>query len=639
MLLTATAYIAISIISVLVVLFIVYRILRRLVVRTNSNSLFGGDAKTFLLSLALAVIPFPTVLPTFVRAVARFVIDLVRFIGGALKANWDRLYATPNQTDPSPQAIIDLGFGFLSAWTDSIVNAYNNIPPYLPYMNLIFLLALWALLAYLLNQTPSTDGTNIVRGRAWLQNAFNYSRLNPSAVRNLLFFLILGLGAYLSIAAIAAIPSLQEESTETEAVGVTRLKGQLEGLQGQFANNVSEELVADDPFETVEIFLNDRMEELKKQEIASAQPNNGTTAGNQPVPATPVRNTSSQPIESAREGPSQENGTKTDNATQQFLAENIKSTLNAQRLNRHQLLGLYRTMISRAKGELQVAVNKGVAQYSANIGRKGHRERARHFLDITNWYDERSSYFTRDLNNCSSFISFMDVLWKSWADRLRDDLATRPNSQPDLGPKDYFAEAIPVCQIREKEYDIAVPDRQPLGFDLGAFRYLVGWLLKTESLALALITGLFGFGLLGSACSTFVREREQKRIFGTNPDIIVEDLTGVVIRGVSAAIVVFLAVEGGLAIFASPNSQPNSYVLLLTCLVAAVFSEVIWTWAQSWITGYFNSDTEAARQQQEARLAQARVDASQTDEEISLDQTSTSEEENNAADDSLRDPG
>jgi len=84
-----------------------------------------------------------------------------------------------------------------------------------------------------------------------------------------------------------------------------------------------------------------------------------------------------------------------------------------------------------------------------------------------------------------------------------------------------------------------------------------------------------GFGLLGSAVSTFVREQVKRR----PDDPLVEDLTGMVIRGLSAAIVVFLAVVGGLAVFGS-SSDPNPYVLLLTCLIGAVFSEDVWNWAR-----------------------------------------------------------
>jgi hypothetical protein len=68
----------------------------------------------------------------------------------------------------------------------------------------------------------------------------------------------------------------------------------------------------------------------------------------------------------------------------------------------------------------------------------------------------------------------------------------------------------------------------------------------------------------------------------------------VVIRGLSAAIVVFLAVEGGLAIFAggTVDPDPNPYVLLLTCPIGAVFSEHIWEWAQEKLNQWFANRPE-----------------------------------------------
>jgi hypothetical protein len=120
----------------------------------------------------------------------------------------------------------------------------------------------------------------------------------------------------------------------------------------------------------------------------------------------------------------------------------------------------------------------------------------------------------------------------------------------------------------------SLPERKPLGFDFGPFRRIANWLLQTESLPLALIVGMIGFGLLGSAASTLVRERA--RAPRTREDPIVSDLAAVIIRGVSAAILVFLAVEGGSAIFGTTSGEPNPYVIFLTCLVAAVFSETVW---------------------------------------------------------------
>ncbi|MHC5748388.1 MAG: hypothetical protein ACYTXT_42395, partial [Nostoc sp.] len=117
------------------------------------------------------------------------------------------------------------------------------------------------------------------------------------------------------------------------------------------------------------------------------------------------------------------------------------------------------------------------------------------------------------------------------------------------------------------------------GAYLGIFGFIASWLLSTESLSLALITGLLGFGLLGSACSSFVRERLETG--QEQPSVpLVKDLPKVIIIGLSAAILAFLAVMGGLAVFFSTGSNPNPYALLLACLVAAAFGENVWQWAR-----------------------------------------------------------
>jgi hypothetical protein len=78
---------------------------------------------------------------------------------------------------------------------------------------------------------------------------------------------------------------------------------------------------------------------------------------------------------------------------------------------------------------------------------------------------------------------------------------------------------------------------------------------------------MLGAGLLGSAASTFIRQQKAR----SPSDPLVNDLAGIVIRGVSAAIVIFLAVQGGLNIFSTNTGEPNPYVLLCTCLIGAVF--------------------------------------------------------------------
>lgn len=63
-------------------------------------------------------------------------------------------------------------------------------------------------------------------------------------------------------------------------------------------------------------------------------------------------------------------------------------------------------------------------------------------------------------------------------------------------------------------------------------------------------------------------------------DPLVDNLYIVIIRGFSAAIVIFLATKGGIAIVNNGANNPNPHVLFLACLVGAVYSERIWEWAK-----------------------------------------------------------
>jgi hypothetical protein len=131
-----------------------------------------------------------------------------------------------------------------------------------------------------------------------------------------------------------------------------------------------------------------------------------------------------------------------------------------------------------------------------------------------------------------------------------------------------------------KNIRYGVPVKPKIGEQYGVFQSMSGWLLSTESMSLALIVGLFAFGLLGSVGSMFIRQRIKT---GSDEDIkdFIPNLPAVLINGISSAIVVFLAVKGTLVIFSGKDSSLNPYVLFFTCLVAAVFSEDVWKWAQN----------------------------------------------------------
>ena len=125
------------------------------------------------------------------------------------------------------------------------------------------------------------------------------------------------------------------------------------------------------------------------------------------------------------------------------------------------------------------------------------------------------------------------------------------------------------CDFNTALSNGGIPARDPVDPSLGVFGSMAGWLLQTESRGLILITGLLGFGLFGALSASFIR-----------PNMSATDRQETVfVRGIAAAILVYLAVVGGLAVF-TRKSTPNPYAVYFACLVAAVFSEDVWNWAQ-----------------------------------------------------------
>lgn len=613
--LNAQIYVALSVTGLLILLFFVYLILRRAIRLWSKSYAFGGDTKTRLITLGLASIPFPTAIPILLIAITRFLIALVREIPQVLMTNWS-MYVDCSIVEPSAtldilksrelaRCFMILWIGFFRSWPEGFSRAYyHESVPSLPLTRLILFFALWALLAYLFSQHQAA-GANAVRmsrGRVFLQSA--YERLNAIAIYNLLFFLILGLGAYFSLAAIIAIPSLQEKTNEGEEFSPARLKAQLEGIKAQFQNTNRMDDTQNNPFAVLENYLAENPSATTSapgKSGAASENGSGNPASTTPGPTPDVATQNSQGSDLESSSDNDAGGTTNTGSTTQpqpaFDASTIMLRLNEVKVRRQDVVNARRNLLVKGENHLQDAISLALNEYSTGIiNRKGNRERAQHFLDLTNWVSLWSGYYGNRLNTCSAEVGWVDQLCQLWANNLRlQILSGREDTAPERLSYETLVNVIgqsgrrciptpaPDDEANNRMLpSSSAPQRLPLGSNLGAFRPLAFWLVTLESLPLALITGLVGFGLLGSACSTFVRERVQKKREGQTDfeaetkGPIVADLAGVVIRGVSAAIVVFLAVEGGLAVFASAGSEPNPYVLLLTCLVAAVFWEMVW---------------------------------------------------------------
>jgi hypothetical protein len=241
------------------------------------------------------------------------------------------------------------------------------------------------------------------------------------------------------------------------------------------------------------------------------------------------------------------------------------------------------TLRGNVLSEQEQLAHRALTSYRLeNFNRTGLREQINHSMALESWYDDYLSGMYQQLERCRNDISAFLFQAKAalTAAQVPQESTARlgPTTGSTLDPfqPNIFAlseRARQTCAFKGVSTE-GQPHRSDFGYTLGIMGALSIWLLSTESMPLALITGLVGFGLFGALVSSLIRK--------PSADPTESDLLGVVARGVSAAIVVFLAAYGGIAIVAQAQAggDPNPYVVFVTCLVGAVFSDIVWAKAK-----------------------------------------------------------
>lgn len=130
----------------------------------------------------------------------------------------------------------------------------------------------------------------------------------------------------------------------------------------------------------------------------------------------------------------------------------------------------------------------------------------------------------------------------------------------------------------QKEEEIPkMPPLPDVSAGYGIFGWMAGWILMTNNLAFALIVGMIGFGVFGATISHIILET-------TDPGKPVQfnsiDYLKLLVRGFSAAIVIYLATKGGLLVVSGTEASLNAYIIFFLCFIASVFSEVVWNWVK-----------------------------------------------------------
>ena len=445
-------------------------------------------------------------------------------------------------TDCLLSAIEMANRNWANAGTD-LINIINEFP----FSNFVTFLIIWMFSTFLFRFILQYEWT---QGQSWLESPPKFLNSNP--VKNAIFFVIISIGAYFSFASIAAIPIFQQKIEVAEVFSADNLSQQLLVQIDQLEELFADVQRNDNVFVELEGWI-----DLERARIESYKNNlrDGTTTSNNGIPNL------DQGFIDNRES----------------LLRSITGDLADVQENYNRVINGGATMREISIIDLKEKNDVAVQAYQfAQQYRVGALENADYYIQLVSWFNSQFIRTSDALAHCGTEQRILERELRIWSESTAKNLDLTKNLRfaPSIGlPSDTGFDACSRVVINISR----LPPRKPLGtLYSGPFGLLASWLLETESYSLVLITGMFGFGLLGAAASTVIRERDK-------PELIVSNLSDVVIRGTLAAVVVFLAAQGGLAIFVQGDAELNPYVVLLTCLVGAVFSEVIWERAKGFL--------------------------------------------------------
>jgi hypothetical protein len=244
------------------------------------------------------------------------------------------------------------------------------------------------------------------------------------------------------------------------------------------------------------------------------------------------------------------------------------------------------------------ARNAFASAFEVGIGRKQISE---YYYDLYNWHQVAVGRMMVALRICYANTTEFVTRAAHFIDSVRLDAA----SDDSRTPRAFYSEeaarrwsdsydaAATSCRLGADTSPGEIPHRKSFAQSLGTVGSWSGWLLETEQMPVVIIVGLVGFSLLGATASRAIRAPD-----GLKAALTLDDLIIVVASGTTGAMVVFLASYGGLAIIGGNNGDPNPYVVFAACLVAAVYSEDVWTWARRRLSPSTPNDRRRARAQE-----------------------------------------
>ncbi|WP_020656078.1 hypothetical protein [Massilia niastensis] len=540
----------------LFLIYLVWRLLRALLLRPfGSWGVFGASTGARLLALGITALFLPRAVERLVLLPPTILFRMVENLGRRATGFSVTASARSNDTVVNIQEpVLRLAAAIpeiLSETARILTQAFDGVLT----ADMVVAIALWLLIGNLLS-AAARDGGASVAGLSGNRLSHYVASMSAAQRHGLVLTAVFLAGAYLSIAAIVAIPWLHEEKVSpglTQESLVKILDRILPAASTLEAAEKGETAARADPLAPLSAYLGDK------------------TKAEQLAPETVTA------LESA--------------------IRDARDTRAYAHLRLQQLPG----EIAQRVGQMRQAAMNAFELETATPMSNQERGFFMRQIEQTITNDYRRLEYAR--TQCAAVLSGFDRQLRDTGEILIQVLDLQSaDPQIKASQRSREQEAIIVRAMTSEaraadsslrnacdtlDFQGSVYTAPVAGAGWGPFGAVARWLLQTKSVALALITGMLGFGLLGAAIATFVRGGQQRGKVSLTAEV-----TSVLIRGLSAAVVVFLAVKGGLAVFSTGDAEPNAYVVFLTCLVGAVFSEDVWTWARTRFLDSFRQDAE-----------------------------------------------
>lgn len=401
---------------------------------------------------------------------------------------------------------------------------------------------------------------------AWLDK---FRATNLSTRLNVLVLSVFFVGIYFSVASLCTIPTLQvnQPFSEDERTQVTTQIDAYNPTDDVFNKQFPESPA----FQNDEVFpLRTLVFQATGERIQPAC-RGVTPAEGASLVAAPQDTTAPTPSVTSRTEAKVLNG-------QPELLADIRASVREYDARRCALLAQYQDMRPTAQQIIHTEAGKIKDQVNSNFAlRLTGRDRADYLYTLKSSYQNLSNTVLTTLSRCRSAVQSSvfgySFIVDNYEHALQEATQTSQNATLASYPLRLVVDVgTSPCIFDNLSWATTAVAPAP---SLGIFSLFFGWLEDSDSLALAVLCGMLGVGLVGCIVSSFIRRGE--RVPGS-PWI--SDPFPVIVRGFTAAVVVYLAIEGGLNIFSTASNQANPYVLLFACLIGSVFSEDVWVAAR-----------------------------------------------------------